>query len=622
MIITKSQVAAAVGLLMTSGAFAGEREVSFSYSFGDSNYEYVGTKKAETYDVAIRITDPTLTGAAIRSFRVPVPAECDASGISDISVWVTGELTLVNKVNVPDMLSVPASVTDGIISVEFDDRVIIPEGGAYVGYTFTVISGGASGLSEAYCYPVCLAGSPAGDGMYIHTSRTYLKWKSMADSYGHSSAITVGLEGDFSANALGVVSLGEGYAVPGGAVTVNASLVNHGSDPLTGFEYTVSDGDDIRTESVTLPEQLSLSYGEVFSVPLVFDAPETIGEYGLDIEITKINGSVNSDPGRGSATTLWVFEKLPVHRPLVEEYTGLWCGWCPSGYVVLDMMKDRYPEDFVAVAYHNGDVMERLPLSGFPAVVSGFPAAFIDRTDGISPMNSVIAGQGFEFGSVWSRIHDRFSPAFIDGSAEEMADGSVTVRSEISYVRDLDGSHKVAYVIIANGLTDETWAQANSYSGINAEEFIPEMERFCNGDKRITGLVFDDVFAAGSDLSGEPGSIMSDIVAGQVYAYEYTFAPGSGMNTGGNYDIFAHAASLDAVIILLDEDGAVVNCTRIPVEGHSAVADIGFDIRPVKTEYYDLNGRRIKAASSSGVFIRIDIGEDGVRRISKQTVRP
>ncbi len=616
MTTTKSIITIAVGICLSCNVKAIANEISFSYTYGDDHFEYAGTKKTETYDVAIRIADPSLTGSMLRSFTVPVSVENDNSGISGITVWVTGELTLENKVNVPDIISVPASITDGIISVEFADPIEIPSNGLYVGYSFTVTDNDGSGLNTSTSSPICLAGEPISEGLYLHTSRTYIKWKSQAENFGHSSAIKVGIEGDFNANALGIVSVSEAYATPGEKVSVNCCLINHGFDPLYDFDYTISDGVNDWGGHLNMPEPVSLSYGEKFNATLSFDAPEYTGEYGLNVEISKINGSINCDASRKIATTLWVFQELPVHKPLLEEYSGLWCGWCPSGYVVLNMMSERYHDDFVAISYHNGDVLEKLSLNEFPTPVNAFPSAYLDRIHDVPPMHSVMADNGFETETVWKSIHKSFTPAFVSGQAEELTDGSIIVKSDVSFIQDFSKSCKVAYIITANGLTDTNWYQANSYSGRDINDYIPEMKQFCNDEKRVTGLVFDDIFAAGSDLTGVPESAITDIVPGKNYSHEYIFTPESGMNISGSYDIFANAVSLDAVIILLDDSGSIINSTKVPVNGHTAIADVESDCDLVKTEYYDINGRKV-SQTSSGIYIRIDTTTDGKRKVSK-----
>ena len=36
------------------------------------------------------------------------------------------------------------------------------------------------------------------------------------------------------------------------------------------------------------------------------------------------------------------------------EYTGLWCGYCPAGYVAIEELTEELGKDFVVLSYHNG----------------------------------------------------------------------------------------------------------------------------------------------------------------------------------------------------------------------------------------------------------------------------
>ena len=63
------------------------------------------------------------------------------------------------------------------------------------------------------------------------------------------------------------------------------------------------------------------------------------------------------------------------HRPLIEEYTGTWCGWCPRGFTGMEMLRETFGEDFIGVAIHNQDPMAVLTTSQYPSNIQGFPSA-------------------------------------------------------------------------------------------------------------------------------------------------------------------------------------------------------------------------------------------------------
>ena len=79
-------------------------------------------------------------------------------------------------------------------------------------------------------------------------------------------------------------------------------------------------------------------------------------------------------------------DRTPIHRPLIEEYTGTWCGWCVRGIVGMELLRETYGDDFIGVAYHNDDGMEIMYSNRYPNDIMGFPSAFIERTSEVDPL--------------------------------------------------------------------------------------------------------------------------------------------------------------------------------------------------------------------------------------------
>ncbi|MBL7832200.1 MAG: hypothetical protein JNK41_14330, partial [Saprospiraceae bacterium] len=79
-----------------------------------------------------------------------------------------------------------------------------------------------------------------------------------------------------------------------------------------------------------------------------------------------------------------------LHPVVVEEATGTWCGFCVRGAVYMDQLTEKYGDDFVGIAVHNGtnDPMV-VPTydqgtTNFPNF-SGFPSAIVARKHLVSP---------------------------------------------------------------------------------------------------------------------------------------------------------------------------------------------------------------------------------------------
>lgn len=69
-------------------------EMEFTYNVNDDVPMVYGFKKKETYDVAIRIADPTLVGTRVTSMKVDCPVKDGA--FENVTAWLSKELKLEN----------------------------------------------------------------------------------------------------------------------------------------------------------------------------------------------------------------------------------------------------------------------------------------------------------------------------------------------------------------------------------------------------------------------------------------------------------------------------------------------------------------------------------------------
>jgi len=70
-----------------------------------------------------------------------------------------------------------------------------------------------------------------------------------------------------------------------------------------------------------------------------------------------------------------------VKKVFLEDYTGTWCGWCPEGTVILENLEQQYPDNVIAVANHNGDVLQTPEGAAVDngLNVTAYPNGSIDR---------------------------------------------------------------------------------------------------------------------------------------------------------------------------------------------------------------------------------------------------
>ena len=76
--------------LVSMAMMAADGELLYGFYQGSGTLTPLGTRKVESYDVAIHLTDPFLVGQAIYGLRIPI--NTSAKKTSDYSAWLSKEL--------------------------------------------------------------------------------------------------------------------------------------------------------------------------------------------------------------------------------------------------------------------------------------------------------------------------------------------------------------------------------------------------------------------------------------------------------------------------------------------------------------------------------------------------
>lgn len=579
----------------------------YSATGGDEKRQMWGTQKGETYDIAIRLDDPSLVGKSVAGVRIPFVTN---DALTDISVWLSHELTVENKVNVPDILSVEAVSADNEVTVMFETPCVIPEEGLYVGYTFTATGEGTVGK-----YPVTVAKGTEGCGLYVHSKRTYMKWKDMAEQEGCAACMTVVLDGDIPADAAAVAGIPPTIAQKERAIQLPAIIRNEGGNTIRSIDYTIeADGTasahHIDYEYGVLPYYLGES-----CLYLEMDPAGETGRMDFTLTIDKVNGEENPSAGKSMQGFIDIAEYCPVNRPLVEEYTGLGCGWCPRGIAAFEHMSAMYPGLFVGVAFHEGDDMTAYGQR--PNSPAGQPAAYINRTLACDPYCGEDSS-GFGIESLWNDMRAATVPVGIDVTLG-WADTDKTIlnaTTETVYVAPCERNVAIAYLLLADGISDPSWFQSNYYSGASAASWIPEMDQFFNGPSIIFDFQFNDIVAMQSAPKGVEGSLPAEITPYEAYSHQWQFDLSEAYSTKG-YLLAQDPDRLKVVAIVVDSDtGEAINCNVASTAALSAAETLD-DVCIECTEWHDLAGRKVASPAKGNIYIRTDHMHDGSARTSK-----
>lgn len=279
---------------------------------------------------------------------------------------------------------------------------------------------------------------------------------------------------------------------------------------------------------------------------------------------------------------------------------------------MMENMSKEYPDEFIGVAIHNADDMEVLPEDSYPVKIGGFPAATIDRRISVSPSYGV-------FRKSWLIERESYSPVEINVTAWKDASNPrvINITAGYRFVEPITHEHRMAYMLLANGLKDENWKQTNYFPSKN-EEY---MEEFKNLPNKVSGLVFNDVLVQHSPLMGVEGSVPVSVEPYTLYTHDYVFNTEGKLSTNG-VDLIGRAGdNLTIVAMIIDtETGAILNAAKTKL-GDTSVNTLRSSKGDVVSEvYYDLAGRKINSPQD-GFVIVMTTYTDGTTVTTKKLVK-
>lgn len=582
--------------------FAQTGDITFTRHTGKGAVSTWGTNKSDTYDVAIMLTGKDLRGKTVKSVTIPLASKQE---MSNLKVWLSKKLNLDKdpatgkKVNNPDILSQDAEITADTFTVNLTTPYTIDADTIYIGYTVTstVPTGSNAGKQ-----PVIITSEKANGGLFVHTSKTYLSWKDLSDK--GSLALSATLSG---APAYSVSATIPSNFITATNKTVDATLtlVNYGYKGVQSVDYSFILDNQETTGTAVLDKAIPAIYGAQGSVDIELPQVANKGVYPIQLSITGVNEGDNALKEE-IGTTLEAYSYFPRHRAVVEEYTGTWCGWCPRGFVGLEVMNRLYPDDFIGISYHNDDPMSIFASkSGYPSNVDGFPSAWLDRsytTDAYAGFNS--SNKVFGIDQAWKAACNIFTPVEINATAKLSKDGKkVYADVTSSFIKDIpNANYKMEFVLVSDSLhgEDRLWNQSNYYAENakgGAETFLePEFEKFYAGSDPVVGLYYPDVIIYTTRTHEEDIPLPAVIHEDDVIKTSYVFDLDKAVNIEGT-PLVQKKSALRVVALLVDENGKITNAAKAPVSVDEYTAGIANSksaaTNHVPTTIYSLSGKQI-----------------------------
>ena len=519
----------------------------------------VGTSTAETYWAGIEVprTQSLCQGKTIQGVRFMLTG---TQAMQNVSLWIAESLPTdasSNYTRIP--VDAADLVENGWSEIALPQPYPVPEKTFYVGVTFDLTEAG----TDATNYPVQFNYSaPSTSGSFwLRTSQQVKDWTDLTSEYSEM-ALQLLLDGDFPHNAVDVAnSFNDVFALANGTAEATITLTSKGLGQVNSIDYTVGDANaDGEEQHMDIEPFGGMNAQRQVRIPLTADA-ET-GRTPRYITITKVNGVENAIDNASTKGYFVTLTKAVPRRTIVEEFTGTWCGWCPTGITGLEMVNAQYPDKAITIAIHADDPM----AIEYGITAPSYPYAYVDRGTpahpyyGLSDEPAGICKLVGEMNQVLAEASVNLQEATLTKA------GNVTFKTDVCFnYSTTKSTYAIGYVLLADGLTGtgKSWAQAN-YLCLpdNKDDYEDDtnLQRWTEGSAYVYPMTFDHVAIAAKGMDGGlAASIGSPIVDGAVRTLSNSFTL-----TGNTVlQSFDH---LNVVAVLFNTStGAIVNADIHPV---------------------------------------------------------
>lgn len=355
------------------------------------------------------------------------------------------------------------------------------------------------------------------------------------------------------------------------------------------------DGQQSRTKVIDGFNPVGYQLDEVVGI---FDVVST--EAGLqknvNIRITEVNGQ----PNEAIETYTFPVTIVPTGKGfdrnvVLEEFTSIFCQYCPAGYTAMEYVNENYKDgDLIPVCIHvNSMGAEPMNAASFNNVVSkfntnGVPDAIMNRRYTLFPAINQITG-------MFEAIRSMPAIANVEANASfDTETRTLNIDTETSFSFDYtdgDKTFALCYAITENNVGP--YDQINGYSGTTGNTGWEKQPS-------PVSLIYNDVARQLNTYVGITGSIPATITAGELNKFSYNLKV---VQAVGNVD------NMNLVVYLRNKKtGEIENACTVKsnkIAGLSGIDDVIIDSTNSsdKIEYFNLQGIRV-TEPANGIYIR------------------
>lgn len=434
-------------------------------------------------------------GAEISSINITSGTSYeDLNPIKNVTVFITKDLgtepIIEQKAELGD-----ASFTVNSIALDTPYK-IDNDSPLYIGYYFTC------GSDDAFYLPFDGERSDRPSNLYAFGRDSWPEsWDNMAPENGNL-CISVTLKGESLPKNCAVISTADfpESSVPGNEFGYWITVTNKGTSAIHDLEIETEINGVASYYNTTLDEPAQ-------KITLFISGLITVdsGIFNMKSRITKVNGVENIYSSDSKVSRIACYSGGFQQNAVVEEATGTWCGYCPSGIVMCEYIRDNYEDRIFPIAVHQGDRME---LEGYQdfinEFVTGFPTAVANRKE-----DMFVGIYGAE--RLYDQIKDKNSYCGVSLSAKRV-DDTLNIDAVTEFALNTNLEHRLSFVVVEDGVGP--YLQTNYYgpgSGLGKWDSA--------GGSVLT--YFNDVARCIETYHGIEGSLPSVVESGEKYPFSY-----------------------------------------------------------------------------------------------------
>lgn len=408
--------------------------------------------------------------------------------------------------------------------------------------------------------------------------------------------------------------------------SIDATIEAMKQEGLTNWELTYTDGKNTFTEKGDILES---NQPKIFS----FNVPI---EIGTTINYT-ISFTADNMPATTSQGSVSRISYIPFRKVLIEESTGTWCGYCPSGaYNIACMQEDEEMSEYVvAVAVHApGTTADQMVVESYHQALgcTSQPTLVVNRIESFSMGTNDVNFDKTNQNSFAYRVTqfqkeptllevDLTGEWVIEGNDTTAINCHATVKTAFP---SENARYRLAFILTENNVympNNGNWRQSNYYSGTE-DQIGGTLGGWTQLPEYVLNVRFHDVARGIWDFNGIEGSLPQVMAIDTEYTYDYKITiPDTEKISSAGVTIrpAIKREYCEIICAIIDTTtGEIVNVDSYPMsevaENRFSIQDlldeiangidgIQIDNSNAEIEYFDLQGRKI-INPENGIYIK------------------